>query len=96
MTQASVWDRKKNNSDSDFKVIGSLFTKIALQLRPARKINPRRNGGGRIIRERDSTQCRPIPQPLNIFLRKADTVPLKGKLTVSTRNSIFDPQSFRE
>ena len=24
------------------------------------------------------------------------TVPLKGKLTVSTRNSILDPQSFRE
>ena len=28
--------------------------------------------------------------------RQMETVPLKCKLTVSTRNSILDPQSFRE
>ena len=33
---------------------------------------------------------------LHVHVLTVHTVPLKGKLTVSTRNSILDPRSFRE
>ena len=41
-------------------------------------------------------QCRITPSAKFISIVHIHTVPLKCKLTVSTRNSILDPRSFRE